>query len=222
MLLTPLLSLLAPHDCLGCGSEGSLICRQCARSLPPATPRCYRCMAGNRDFATCQLCFEETSVAAVFPVACYQGIAKELIWRLKFGRARAAAAEIGTLMAKQRLLPVADNTVVTYVPTATTHVRQRGYDQARLIARAFAAAYGLPCIPLLARAGRHQQIGANRAQRTSQLGSDFRAVHGSDIHGASILLIDDVVTTGATIDACASVLRAAGARRIHAMVFAQA
>lgn len=117
-------------------------------------------------------------------------------------------------------------TIIVPAPTATNRVRMRGYDQSALLACNLASRIGALYDPLLCRIGSQKQIGANRAQRQAQLQGAFytkpqyRSHH--DVQGAHIILVDDVVTTGATLEAAAEALRAAGARSVEAVVFAQA
>lgn len=222
MLLTPLLSLLAPHECLGCGTEGFLICANCKKSLKPAVERCYSCHKSMSGGRTCPSCRRSSSLYSVRAAVRYEGAAKDLIWKLKFGRARAAAAEASRLLGDYTRIPDSGTAIITHAPTATNRIRRRGYDQAALIAKAFAQNNGQPYTPLLARLGTHKQVGASRMVRSSQLQEAFRPIHEQRIRGAHIILIDDVVTTGATLQAAAAALREAGAKRVEAIVFAQA
>jgi ComF family protein len=222
MLLTPLLSLLAPHECLGCNAEGLLVCGDCSRALPPAVPRCYGCHRADLLFKTCTVCRKQSDLYSVHAAVRYEGIAKDLIWKLKFGRARAAADEIAAILAVKTDFAGPKAVIITHAPTATNRVRQRGYDQAALIAKALARKHKVPYMPLLLRLTKHKQVGATRAMRASQLSDAFRPIHAKHIKDAHIILIDDVVTTGATLQAAAVTLKAAGARRVEAIVFAQA
>jgi ComF family protein len=115
-----------------------------------------------------------------------------------------------------------ENVVIVHVPTASSRVRRRGYDQARLLARAISKHTGLPHRPLLTRMGQHHQVGARREQRVTQLASAFRVSNPKPVDGNHIILIDDVLTTGATLEAAARALKAAGAKRVDGLVFAQA
>lgn len=222
MLLTPLLSVLAPHECLGCGSEGMLLCADCRRSLPQAEPRCYNCGRPDPMFRTCEACRPPSALHAVHAYTRYDSLAKDLLWKLKFGRAGTAAAEIGDMLAAQTAFARPASIVITHVPTATARVRQRGYDQASLIAKVLARKHRTAYVPLLIRHGKHEQVGASRAVRTSQLREAFHPIRQQYIKGAHIILIDDVVTTGATLQAAATALESAGAARVEAIVFAQA
>jgi ComF family protein len=193
-ILDNLLGWLAPHDCLGCGAEGSLLCAGCEAGLPAA---------------------RSAKVRAVTP---YKGIAKELVWRLKFDSARAAAK----IMARRMLPLLPDSGVLVPIPTTALRRRQRGYDQTVLIAQELSRLSGLQMKLWLARSGRQHQIGAARAQRRTQLQRAFRPTRQAKPAGKQIILVDDVVTTGATLAAAAAVLAASGAAKVVAVVFAQA
>lgn len=222
LLLTPLLSLLAPHECLGCLAEGKLLCHACRSGLEAAKSRCYHCQDDTLGFSTCAECRQRTSLARVRAAVAYEATAKDLVWKLKFGRAQAAAREMADMMAPLLSPFAASDMIITHAPTATSRIRQRGYDQAALIARALAWQTGLPYAPLLVRTGQHKQVGADRSRRTGQLEGAFRPIRARTIRGAHIIMVDDVVTTGSTLQAAAGALHRAGASRVEAIVFAQA
>lgn len=203
-IIDKIIGAVVPHDCLGCGVEGGLLCPDCIAKLPGVAPR----SAPDTDLRIIQ---------AVTP---YKGLAKDLLWKLKSGGAQAAA----TVMARQMLtlLTPDKNLLVVPVPTATSRVRQRGYDQAKLLARELAKQARLPYADCLARMGQSHQVGANREQRRQQLGEAFWVRHRRLVWRARILLIDDVTTTGATLETAARALKAAGAADIQAIVFARA
>jgi ComF family protein len=116
----------------------------------------------------------------------------------------------------------AGDVFITYVPTANARVRERGYDQAALIARELSRQVGSPCVPLLARVGGQRQLGQGRAARKKQMEGAFRVLKPALLQNKHVLLVDDVLTTGATCEAAARVLRQAGAKRVSAAVFAVA
>lgn len=219
-IIEQFLRVIAPHQCIGCTVEGQLLCARCARSLPAVPSRCYRCQRPTEAFRTCTACYSSSSLFGVTPFTKYDGLAKEVIHCLKFERSRAAAEDIAEALATR--LSFAGMDVVTYVPTAPARVRSRGYDQAQLIAKATAELAQLPCITLLARNGNLRQLGKDRATRHEQIQDAFYAVHSNLGSGRRVLLIDDVLTTGATCEAAAATLCQAGAKRVSAAVFAVA
>ncbi len=172
------------------------------------------------DFATCKRCRRKSLLKNVWVASEYEGIAKELISRLKFERAMSVADEAAELI-KTPLPYLPPETIITFVPTATSRRRMRGYDQSELIAKRLAKLLERRFKPLLLRQGQTRQVGADRTRRRQQLTNVFRPRNLTDIEGSSILLVDDIVTTGATLGAAAQVLKQAKAKHITAAVFAQ-
>jgi competence protein ComFC len=197
------LDILAPYNCLACGREGDLLCFSCLSELPPAPPFDHplRCLS---------------KVQAATP---YQGTAKNLVWQLKASGAQAAARLIVKAMADRFQLP--HGALIVPAPTATAHVRQRGYDQARLLAKNLSRQTGLVHLDCLRRQGQIHQVGASRQQRARQLSQVFYIRRPQLIKNASIILVDDVITTGATLETAATTLLAAGAAEVSALTFAQ-
>jgi predicted amidophosphoribosyltransferase len=178
-------------------------CRRCALPLPHS--RHGRCPARTAAF--------DSAWAAV----AYEGAARQALLALKFAGARPLA----DVMAAQILAAAqldAQATLVA-VPPHPRRRRTRGFDPAELIAGALARRSGLPLRRALRRGGAASRpLGASRAQRRDPAGLDFRA------HGPApvrVVLVDDVHTTGATLNACATALRSAGCREIAAITWAR-
>ncbi len=216
------IGLLAPHVCLACGQEGAVLCPSCVASLlVPLPSRCYRCHRSTRQSRVCAACRSQVSLGRVWIAAQYEAQAKQLVRRLKFERAKQAAQILADQLDDQLpILPT--HIIVVHIPTAASRVRGRGYDQARLMAKNLSAAKGWAYAPLLIRRGKARQLGATRRERFDHMRRAFRARHMQQIQGAHILLVDDVLTTGATVEAAARVLKNAGAQTIDAAIFAQA
>jgi ComF family protein len=217
-IIEQFLRFVAPHHCLGCGREGQLLCRACANGLPAVPPRCYGCGTPRENYHTCPACYPKSPLYAVMPATVYQDLAKTVVHRLKFERAQAAANDIAAVMAAR--LPLEGIEVITFVPTAPARVRTRGYDQAALIAKALARRTGLPCQALLGRSNNERQVGKGRTARHQQMAGAFYARHAPA--GRHVLLVDDVLTTGATCEAAARVLLAGGAGCVSEAIFAAA
>jgi ComF family protein len=138
----------------------------------------------------------------------YAGSVRQLIHRLKYQHQREAANPLAAALTPLLRVGPLGLDVVTSVPIATTRLRQRGYNQSELIARQVAHNLGLPYRPLLRRRYNTQQVGKTRAQRLANVEELFVA---SRPQSGCILVVDDVLTTGATVNACAAALQAAGA-----------
>jgi len=149
----------------------------------------------------------------------YDATGKKLVSALKFSGVQAAAEPMAILLAA--LLPSGTDVVVP-VPTATSRARLRGYDQAVLLAKQLARQAGADYLPCLLRRGQHRQVGASRGQRLTQMQDSFMLRRMDRLAGRHVILVDDVLTTGATLEAAAALIKKAGAKRVGAVVFARA
>jgi ComF family protein len=209
-LLDVLIRPFAPHHCIACAEPGCMLCRRCANdNLTPLAPTCYRCNALTPGFKMCSRCRPRSALARLIAPYSYEGTAAELVRALKYRGKREAAVTIGSLLAANVVEPY---TIVTWVPTATRRRRQRGYDHAELIAKQVARERSLPCLPLLAKVTQTRQVGAGRQLREKQARESYRLRQTKPLRGKRILIIDDVVSTGASLEACAALLRKAGAK----------
>lgn len=189
--------------------------------FPELPSRCYRCQRLTTEYAVCRSCRSSSALYRVWVGTTYEGVAKQLLWRYKFQRARAAAYPIAqTLHDRLPFLPLA--TVISFVPTATSRLRLRGYDQAELVAVELARLRHLPCRRLVTRISQARQVGASRKQRQQHMRQAFLVAKPALCRDAHVVVVDDVVTTGATLEAVAKALRNAGAARVDGAVFAQA
>jgi predicted amidophosphoribosyltransferase len=140
-------------------------------------------------------------VVAALP---FEGVARQVVLGLKYRNRRAVARHLAHLMVRRLHLGRVD--VVTWAPTSASRARERGFDQAELLARAIAAELEVPCRRLLFRSHGASQTGHTRAERLR--GPSFRA--RAPRTGLRVLVVDDVVTTGATLQSARSALLAAG------------
>lgn len=218
-ILERLLNSIAPFECLDCGTEGAIVCQACMPHVAQPLPGvCYRCHAAIQKSLVCQSCSRTTALRRVWACSAYAGLAKNLVHVLKFGRARAAADPMVAIM--DTYLPRCNDWVVVPVPTATGRVRERGYDQAELLARRLSRCRLLCYAPVIRRLGHTRQLGAGRSVRKHQLQGAYRVTRQSLVCGKHVLLVDDVMTTGASLEAAAECLRRAGAATVSAVVFA--
>lgn len=197
------------------------MCKFCAIDAFPALPsRCYRCQRITTDSAVCDTCKRQTVLRRVWVVTEYGGTSKELLRLYKYERTRSAADVIADAM--EDILPfLPEDIIIIPVPTASSRIRLRGYDHAVLLAREVARHRKLISVRALTRLSQSRQVGADRKTRLNQLKNDFLITNSSIVKGANILLVDDVVTTGATIETASLVLKNAGAKSVSGVLFAQ-
>jgi ComF family protein len=218
------LDLLYPPRCAICDGGGAIVCGACTAALvPPAGPRCRICFSPLRRGALCEWCdaappaYTELRAATIAEAG---GL--ELVHQLKYGGLSSLAEPMAELIAARCLQPDVD--IIVPVPLHGRRERERGYNQAALIARSLGQSWGLPAEPRALKRTRATAPLARTMRREERRGiveGAFTAVPAR-FSGRRILLVDDVATTGATLDVCARALRGAGAREVHALVFARA
>jgi ComF family protein len=202
-MLARALALLAPPLCATCGSP-------CAAS----DPICATC--SNAVAATESGTAELPGIGEVTWAAPYEGVARDLITALKFNqRLPLATIAAGAIAAS---VDPALLTEIVAVPPAPSRHRRRGFDPAQLIATDLARRLQLPSAQPLRRADGPRQVGRPRSERLASP-PRVRAIGPTPDR---VLLVDDVLTTGATLAACARALRSAGTSEIRAAVFARA
>ena len=217
-IVDKLVGLIAPNICFGCGAEGSVLCADCTELFyNPIVSRCASCRTLTDDFKVCKSCRSWMPIKSVYVALGYDGLAEKLIHAYKFDCQRQASTPMADIMTKNFSFK---NTVICPVPTAPKRIRERGFDHALLLSKNIAKKLTLEHRQLLSRRDNIRQLGSGRAQRIRQMKDEFE-INSDDISGKRVLLIDDVVTTGASLAAAARVLRDAGAKSVSALVFAQ-
>ena len=219
-IIDTIIGTLAPYDCVSCGQEGRVLCSHCVMALPAAREQCYKCCEPSSSGSTCSACSQAGSPDFVYAATMYQGAAKDLIGWFKFRGAQSAA---GIMARRMKIRPEQGmHTYIVPVPTANRRARVRGFDQAKLLARELSRQNSMPYISCLGRIGETRQVGMSRGKRLAQLGDAFYVKNPSHVRNAAILLVDDVMTTGATLEAATLALRKAGVAHVSAAVFARA
>lgn len=193
---------LLPSLCAACGRScrpGAVACTRCTRRLAEAEP-----LAGNGP----------QGVDRTWSSAPHEGVARDLVAALKFRRLLPVAGSMAERI--QWLAPASLlSGAIVPVPTSTLRSLRRGFDPAAEIAAALSEMTGMTLYSCLGRTGGGRQVGRRRADR---LGHPPQ-VHARGEVPRSVLLVDDVLTTGATLSACARALRGAGAVRVCAITF---
>lgn len=209
-----LLDLLFPSRCV--------FCRQ---FLPPGPPRiCERCnetLPRTSDGGRRRGDFFSECVSALY----YEGAVREAIHRYKFEGAQAYAPAFGELLAACIYEDLeGEYDILSWVPLDPGRRRKRGYDQAELLARRVGELTGIPAAPLLEKTrqtGTQSRI-EDEAERRANVAGVYRVLPDADVKGKRIVLVDDIVTSGATLAECAACLRDAGAGSVVALTLAKA
>lgn len=228
-LLNPILDLLYPPVCFVCHALGHVsgFCDACAAAVTSVSePRCDRCGHPCGDGARCNNCrFRVPAFVRGRAWGGYEGVLRDAIHRFKYHDRPALAEPLGAhLAAFARTQASALNALhfdaLVPVPMHPVRRRLRGYNQSERLARVVGRELGLPVQPqwLLRTRATHPQVGLSGEARTANLHGAFAASEG--VVGKMILLIDDVTTTGSTLDECAKTLKAAGTKAVYTLTLA--
>jgi ComF family protein len=220
--LGALLELVYPPRCAACGeSAPEPFCPTCAEAVDPLPPGCARCGQPGPD-ALCGACHAAPpAFDAVRAGGLLGGPLADAIHALKYRNRPALARPLGAWLAARA--PVDPGAVVVSVPLARGRRVERGYDQAALLADHLARAAGSRTRlrgALVRIRETPPQVGRTREERARNVAGAFLAAAG--LEGKDVVLVDDVVTTGATADAAATALRRAGARSVVVVALARA
>ncbi len=217
------IDLLFPPRCVICGRLGSFLCPDCRSSLPRAgPPRCAICWQPTPG-RTCGRCEESRpSFNGLRSPYIFEGGTRELVHRLKYQNQSVLAGPMADLVIDF----LADNPlpadVLVPVPLFPRRMRVRGYNQSALLAQALARQLGLPVNERTLNRTRNTTSQArtnNSDERRTNVREAFTCRDGQ-LAGERVLLVDDVLTTGATLDACARALQRAGVESVWALTFA--
>lgn len=217
-MLGPVLDVVFPRRCAGCGNGSWPFCDGCRLKLVPlSAPRCERCgFPSERRVARCRECPPPEISRARAPFL-FAGPMRSAVHRLKFAGWRAVAAALGEAM-----VAVVDERpdAVTWVPLSRRRLSDRGFDQARALAVVVARQLDRPLLHLLSRTGDTlPQARRSGPERRAAMAGSFRQQGGAP---ATVLLVDDVLTTGTTAAACARPLLDAGTGKVSLVTAARA
>lgn len=215
-MVDELLQYIAPHHCFGCGKTGTVLCSNCKYDIVDETfSGCIVC-AGPSLVGICSTC--KTTYEKAWCVGDRSGTLERLIDAYKFERVKRASVELAELLDK--IVPVLPpETIVIPVPTVQSHIRVRGYDHALLLARQLARRRKLKILPVIKRVNTASQHELGRKERFKNATQAFKC--GGLLRDVPYLLVDDITTSGATLQYTAAALKAAGAKEVWVAVVAK-
>ena len=230
------LHVLFPRTCFSCGKDlpyqaqtplcvtcengltlpGPLICQRCGVVLKSGGAHCFHCRGSKADTYKCK----------IIRSACnFNEFSRGLVYALKYQGADYVAPYMGSVMAQRfgMLAELSGANLVIPVPLFKKRYQQRGYNQSELLASAFCKQTNLPLdtASLIRVRDTGSQTKLGRAARVTNMTGAFEVKNVAAVKGKTVLLIDDVATTGSTLEACAQALRSAGAKRVMAYTFAR-
>ncbi len=211
---------LFPPLCIGCGKRGAILCDRCQTRLKPVSVSCCK-KCGKPLHATgiCRTCttqkFSFTQARAAY---LYEGIIREAIHQLKFSGNLSLANLFSKMLYSVYLYENRQVDLLTAVPLSKNKLNERGFNQSVWIGKPLAARIGVPfkANALIKMKDTEPQVGLNRAQRQGNLKGAFLA-EPKLVNGKSVFIVDDVMTTGATFQACAEALLAGGAKEVYCL-----
>lgn len=212
LLLEHFLDLLFPPRCVGCKGRGALLCSHCRATCQPLPPHTNRLLHRR---------LRGSALESTMGVYHFDGVIREAIHTLKYDRRARLATPLGDLLAAYVAAQSAVVDMIVPVPLHSAREHERGFNQSSLLAERVSVQLDLPFSNQLIRVRETvQQAGLNRLQRQENVHDAF--LWQGAPPPARVLLIDDVLTTGATIAAAAQAVRAVGAAEVHGLALARA
>lgn len=214
-----------PRVCLGCNWSSVYICPDCSLKLikisPPFCPRCGR---PQIDGALCPVCFQnKSSIDLLRSVFIFEGIIRKAIIELKYNNIRALAKELAVMMSEYYKDSTIPGEILVPVPLHSRRLKNRGYNQSFLLSHYLGNLINLPvssgCL-VRTRDTSPQVLSVGYAERLMNVSGAFTCRNDS-LNGKSVIIVDDVYTSGATLEACAEALRDSGCTLISGFTLAR-
>lgn len=227
------LDLLFPTLCVSCGAEDTYLCDPCGQAIPSYPPACFVCkkLAPAQDAIpagrTCTPCRKKSCIYASFSAFSYDhpGI-RSLIHDLKYRRMRDIAPTLGDLLLAALAfyhVTLAKDAPIIPLPLHPSRERTRGFNQSLLIANALGEKLGLSVRDNALKKIKKTkaQMELPREERFKNVSDAFAVSDTAAVHNRTCILVDDVKTTGATLESAARALKRAGAKRVWALTVAR-
>ena len=217
--------LLFPKWCVGCGKEGDFICPSCRRLISQIVPPlCPRCGKHQPSGILCPSCVSwQAEIDGIRSPFQFDGVMRQAIHQLKYGNIRALAKPLAKLLNDYLITNPIPGEVLVPVPLHQKRLRERGYNQSSLLANELGKLINLPVIDDCLVRQQHAPPQARTLtveERRSNVADAFTCTN-LRLKDKQVLLIDDVSTSGATLDACAAALKLAGVTSVWGLVLAR-
>ncbi len=216
---------LYPPECGGCGQPGSRWCENCSATAQVITPPiCPICGNPSQIDQVCPRCLASPpAYTALRAYAVFQGSLRQAVHGLKYRRNLGLGEALAQPVIETLQMLNWPLDIVTSVPLGLVRFRERGYNQATLLARPIAYSMGLPFSEQVLSRTREtpSQVGLTVMERQANMVDAFQAA-GKSVRGKNILVVDDVATSGATLNACARALLEGGASQVYGFSLARA
>ncbi|MFH0853759.1 MAG: ComF family protein [bacterium] len=222
-----LLDLIFPITCLGCQKEGPWLCADCCAKLPRTKNQCPFCNQPNNNSQTCPRCAAKNSLSGALSCFAYQHpLVKSLIHGAKYRYWKSILPQLAQQMAKKveqnnKIINIKNSWVITPVPLHRSKHKIRGYNQSLLLAQGISAYLDAPLSRDLVRSTNTQaQAKLGKQARFANVNGVFSLKSNIDFSSKSVIIIDDVFTTGATLDSAARICQEHGAKKVWGLTFA--
>ncbi|MBN2240016.1 MAG: ComF family protein [Dehalococcoidales bacterium] len=219
------LNILFPQRCIACGKEGSFICSTCSYNIPLVTPPvCPLCGRPHSSGLLCPSCITWNSeIDGIRSPFRFDGVIRQSVYQLKYRNLRAIAPFLAQYMYDCLQRNAIPGDVLVPVPLHKQRYRERGYNQSNLLAKETGKLSGLPVVTDVLVKHRNtapQARTSSVSERQKNISNAFSCTEES-LSGRNVILIDDVATSGATLDACAAVLKEAGVSSVWGLTLAR-
>lgn len=221
------LDFLFPKLCVTCFSEGAMICASCEAAIPTVTAVCFVCERRSPTGEICPQCKGRTRLRRfVAPLPYREGAVRELIHTLKYRGVREISeilARFITTYVKEMRITLPGKTILVPIPLHRKRLRERGFNQAEIIAKSLGESLSIPLQSNILKRAKYAppQTTMKTRKERKENAKDLYAVAAPVPDGATIILVDDVSTTGATLEEAARVLKEAGAAQVWAFTAAR-
>jgi ComF family protein len=220
-----ILDLIYPKECVGCNKEGTWLCRRCqSKIIKIKTPYCPKCKRITKNGQFCSNCRKNTFLTGIIISAYYREPLKEAIHHYKYQGIKDLKNQLSSLIIDRlkNNLPRGEKILIP-IPLYKRKELERGFNQSKKITEIISSYFNIPLVGnlLVRRKQTLPQINLKLKERSENIKDAFELLPKNKIKGKTILLVDDVTTSGATLNEAAKILRQAGAKEIWGVVIAQ-